>query len=618
MEIELQEISDFVSTIHPFDHLPQAVIEQLIKKMTIRYIRRGTIVPVEPTTHGRLYLLRKGAVSLLSEQQELLGKLGEGDICTAFCQLLETIKFSIHVEEDTLVYTIACQTLSAILQNYPEQLSYLQKTSIQRLNQKMQGTEEEKNNLALSLMQTTLSDVMNHSVITADINISIHEAAVIMADKNVSSLIILQDGQAVGILTNKDITKRCVAANIPVTNPVAHIMTTSLVSISKDSDAFEAMMIMTRRHIQHLPVIDDQKLSGIISVSDFLRLEGRNSVYITNAINKAESVEVMQGYCQMIPQLQSQLVQMGAKAEHLTKIITAISTAVTRRLIELAEIKLGPAPVPYAWVAAGSHARREQSSHSDQDNALIISDQMNKEDDQWFAALARFVCDGLNQCGYVYCPGDVMATNIKWRQPARQWTKYFTNWITTPSPKALMYSSIFFDLRCISGDSQLVDGVRRKMLRLSPKNNLFLAHLTFNALKLKPPLGFFRDFVLIHDGEHNDTLDLKHNGLAPIVDLARIYALAEGVEEVSTIERLKCVSGTRSLTRASADDLLDAFEFISNLRVKHQAQQINIGIDTDNYMAPAEISKLERSHLKGTFKVIRNLQNYVETRYKIT
>jgi len=269
------------------------------------------------------------------------------------------------------------------------------------------------------------------------------------------------------------------------------------------------------------------------------------------------------------------------------------------------------------WLAAGSHARREQSSHSDQDNALIISDKMKPEDDEWFAALAKFVCDGLNQCGYVYCPGDVMATNPKWRQPASQWSHYFSNWINTPSPKALMYSSIFFDLRSLYGEHQLLEQVREKMLKLSPKNDLFLAHLSFNAIKLKPPLGFFRDFVLIHDGKHNDTLDLKHNGLAPIVDLARIYALSEGISEVNTIERLKRVRGTRALSHEGADDLLDALEFIGNLRMKHQAEQINIGVEADNFMAPIEISKLERSHLKDTFKVIQTFQSYLEMRYKI-
>ncbi len=616
MEIELQEISDFVVTIHPFDGLPEAIIKQLIKKMTIRYVRRGSSLPIDVENQNRLYLLRKGAISLLSEHNKLLGKLGEGDICTAFCHLQEQVKFNIHVEEDTLLYTIACQALSNILKDYPEELAFLQKTSTERLKHSLAKIQD-KNNLASSLMQMPISDIMHSPVITADSSVSIRDAAIIMTENNVSSLILLKEEKVVGILTDKDITKRCIAKDVSRSTCVEQIMTTDLVSTMTDSNAFDAMMTMTRKQIRHLPIIDEQKLCGIISITDFLRHEGQNSIYITNSISKAESIEVMQEYCQVIPQLQLQLVQKGATADHLAKIMTAISSAVTRRLIELAEAQLGQAPVPYAWVAAGSHARREQSSHSDQDNALIISDQMSKDDDKWFAALAKFVCDGLNQCGYVYCPGDVMATNPKWRQPASQWMEYFTNWITTPSPKALMYSSIFFDMRSIHGDETLLDDVRKKMLKLTPKNDLFLAHLTYNALKLKPPLGFFRDFVLIHDGEHNDTLDLKHNGLAPIVDLARIYALAEGINHVNTIERLKRVSGTKSLSRESADNLIDAFEFISSLRLEHQAQQISIGVEADNFMAPSEISKLERSHLKDTFKVIQTLQSYVEMRYKI-
>jgi len=260
MEIELQEISDFVGMTHPFEDLPQTVIEQLIKKMTIRYLRRGTILQVEPVTpsnEDRLYLLRKGAVTLYSEQQQLLGKLGEGDICTGFCQLQEKIKFTIHIDEDTLVYTIACRTLTAILQEYPKPLSYLQQTSTQRLHHS-RAVMEEKSNPALTLMQTSLAEIMHPEVITADINISIHDAAVIMNDNNVSSLIILLHEKAVGILTDKDITKRCVAKNIPLTRTVEQIMTSGLTSISSNTSAFDAMMIMTRKQIRHLPVIDDQ------------------------------------------------------------------------------------------------------------------------------------------------------------------------------------------------------------------------------------------------------------------------------------------------------------------------------------------------------------------------
>jgi len=616
MEIELQEIADFVAAIPPFDRLPQVIIERLIKKMTIRYIRRGASLPPEDITRERLYILRKGAISLISKENKLLGKLGEGDLCTAFCLLEKRDEYAIDVEEDTLVYTITCEALNKVLKDYPEELSYFQKTASERLNQGI-VEKQEKNTIASSLMQTSVENVLNNPVITAQANISIRDAAIIMADNNISAVIILKGEKVVGILSEKDITKRCIAKDVPLSNSVEQIMTADIISVESDTNAFEAMMIMTRRRIRHLPVIDNQKLNGIISVTDFLRIEGRNSLYLVNAISKAESVSALSEHSNALPQLQLQLVQMGAAPDHVCKIITAISSAITRRLIELAEVQLGPAPVPYAWVAAGSHARREQSSHSDQDNALIISNKMKPEDDVWFAALAKFVCDGLAQCGYIYCPGDVMATNPKWRQPVKQWSEYFSNWITTPSPKALMYSSIFFDLRVVAGDEGLLDNIRKKMLQQSPNNDLFLAHLTFNALKLKPPLGFFRDFVLVHDGKHNDTLDLKHNGIAPIVDLARIYSLAEGIDEVSTIERLKQVSGTKSLSEEGAANLLDAFEFISNLRIEHQAKQITNGFETDNYMSPAEISKLERAHLKDAFKVIQTLQAYVEMRYKI-
>jgi CBS domain-containing protein len=616
MEIELQEIADFVSAIPPFDRLPQIIIERLTKKLTIRYIRRGAKLPPEDVTRERLYILRKGAISLISKDNKLLGKLGEGDICTVFCLLDERDNFSIQVEEDTLVYVITCDAFNVVLKDYPEELSYFQKSASERLNQRI-VEKQEKNTLSSSLMQTAVENVLNKPVITAETNISIRDAAIILADNNISAVVILKDEKVAGILSEKDITKRCIAKDVPLSNSVEQIMTTDIISVESDTNAFEAMMIMTRKQIRHLPVIDNQQLNGIISVTDILRLEGRNSVYLINAISKAESIEILREHSKALPLLQLQLVQMGSTPDHIGKIITAISSAITRRLIELAVVKLGPAPVPYVWVAAGSHARREQSSHSDQDNALIISDRMKPEDDVWFAALAKFVCDGLDQCGYIYCPGDVMAINSKWRQPAKQWSDYFSNWITTPSPKALMYSSIFFDLRAVTGDESLLENIRKKMLLQSPNNDLFLAHLTFNALKLKPPLGFFRDFVLVHDGKHNDTLDLKHNGLAPIVDLARIYSLAEGIDEVNTIERLKQASGTKSLSKEGAENLLDAFEFISNLRIEHQALQISNGLESDNYMSPAEVSKLERDHLKDAFKVIQTLQTYVEMRYKI-
>ncbi len=617
MEIELQEISEFISAIPPFDNLPKKIVELLSKKMTIRYVRRGANMPANDFNRDRLYLLRKGALSLYSNHNKLLGKLGEGDICTAFCLVDEKDKFLIYVEEDTLLYTIKCESMNNILDNYPDQLSYFHKTASQRLKHTLAKMQEKSALTGSSLMQTPVGDVLQKNVITAKKKISIRNAALLMADKDISCLVIVNQNKVVGMLTDRDITRRCIAKSVPVDETVEKVMNSDVISVPSSTFVFDAMMIMIRKQIKYLPVIDNHLLCGIISVTDFLRFEGRNSVYLTNAIHKAETIDTLEEQSKSIPNLQLQLASVGTTPDHVGKIITTISSAITKRLIELAEIEIGPAPVPYAWVAAGSHARREQSSYSDQDNALVISNKMTKKDDLWFARLAKYVCDGLARCGYVYCPGNVMATNPKWRQPVKKWNKYFSNWITTPSPKALMYSSIFFDLRTITGDERLLKTIRKKMLQKTPKNELFLAHLTANALKLQPPLGFFRDFVLVQDGKHNDTLDLKHNGLAPIVDLARIYTLAEGVDAVNTIERLQQVRGSKSLSVEGAANLLDAFEFISSLKIKHQVNKIRSGLEVDNFMSPAEISKLERAHLKDAFKVILTMQSYLEMRYKI-
>ncbi|MFK5985496.1 MAG: putative nucleotidyltransferase substrate binding domain-containing protein [Pseudomonadota bacterium] len=616
MEIELKEIRDFIASIPPFDELPNDIVESLTQQILIRYIRRGTPLPPDNIQQQRLYLLRKGAISLLSEDDKLLGKLSEGDICTAFCMERNIENFKIQVDEDTLVYTIPCDVMVGIVGHYPGVLSFIQENNSHRLKMKVSAMKEAAA-LSSSLMHTPLSDLLHFPVINLPSHASIRDAALKMAEHGVSSVLIMRDDKPVGIVTDKDISKRCVAADICSSAEVDQIMTCDMVSANTSTSAFEALMIMTRKHIHHLPVINNNELKGIISITDLMRLEGQNSIYLTSAIHKARNIEALIEHSRVIPLLQVKLVKMGATPEHVGKGVTAVTTAITKRLIVFAEEKLGPAPVAYGWLGAGSHARREQTSHSDQDNALIISDELQEKDKPWFAALAKFVSDGLAQCGYVYCPGNVMASNPKWRQTQSVWSEYFHQWVGTPSPKALMYSSIFFDLRTIHGDETLLKQVRAKMLEDTQQSSIFQANLTINAMKLRPPLGFFRGFVLVHDGKHNDTLDLKHNGIAPIVDLARIYALAEGITSVGTRTRLKKAAGTASLSKDGAANLLDAFEFINTLKIQHQAKQIQENLDPDNYMSPVEISKLEREHLKNVFKVIQTMQASLEARFNL-
>ncbi len=612
MEIELQEIRDFIAAIPPFDRLPKNVLDALTSALSIQYVRRGKTIPMEKDSAPTLHILRQGAISLYSGKDNLMGMLGEGDVCTSFCAAEVMPDFYVKATEDTLLYSIPCDKLSRLVEDDQSVLHFIRHSAAQRLKEAVSNMQEQSSS---NLLHTYAGDICRGELITASPDTSIRDGARLMSEHGVSSLILLDGNEPVGLVTDRDIRKRCVAVGLAISSPISKIMTRKITSLNASESLFDALLVMTREQVHHLPVFDDSGLKGIITTTDIMRQEGLSAVHLTGAIRKAPSLEALVEASKMLPRIQLQLTNMGADLRHVGFAVTAVTGAITRRLIELAEADLGPAPVPYAWIAAGSQARWEQTSHSDQDNGLIISDKMQPGDDEWFESLARFVNNGLDACGYVYCPGDVMASNPKWRQPVSVWQGYFEQWIEQPEPMALMLSSIFFDLRVIHGKEKLLKKIRKNTLQKAPRNQLFLAHMTRNALTHRTPLGFFRDFVLVHDGQHDDTLDLKHSGLVPIIDMARIYALAEGLHEIGTEDRLRAAAGTPSLSKGGSANLLDAFEFISNLRLEHQAAQIREGESPDNFMSPKQLSKLEREHLKDAFKVVQTMQAILEMRY---
>lgn len=296
--------------------------------------------------------------------------------------------------------------------------------------------------------------------------------------------------------------------------------------------------------------------------------------------------------------------------------MTAITDALTKRLLTLAHTKFGPAPIPYLWVAAGSQAREEQSAKTDQDNCMILDDAYSaSEHGAYFEQFSRWVCDGLDACGYIHCPGEMMAMTAQWRQPLKQWRAYFERWIRTPDPKALMLTCVFFDMRAIEGDFTLLQSLRAAVLEATRKNSLFLAHMVGIALKHQPPLGLFGQLTFSRNQENLRKIDLKHGGTVPIIDLARIYALAGGSHAVNTDERLIHASEGGEISEDKTRDLREALELIAGMRIDHQTRQVSAGLRPDNYLEINELSHLERSFLKEAFGVVKGLQSVLEQRY---
>ncbi|MCB1716067.1 MAG: cyclic nucleotide-binding protein, partial [Candidatus Competibacteraceae bacterium] len=340
-------------------------------------------------------------------------------------------------------------------------------------------------------------------------------------------------------------------------------------------------------------------------------------VYLVSDVYNRSSGTELAKVSARLPLVLRNLVESNATARSAGHVISAVAEAITCRLLQLAEQKLGPPPVKYAWLAAGSLARGEQTALSDQDNCLLLADDYQAaQHGDYFDALSRFVCDGLDECGYIYCPGDVMAMNPEWRQPLAQWKRYFNRWIEQPEPKALMLSSVFFDMRLMYGDADLLHDLQQHVLAKSKANRIFLAYMASNSLSHQPPLGLFRNFVLIKGGENNHTLDLKHNGVVPIIDLARIYSLAAGLTEINTWDRLEAAGGLGELSEQGAADLRDALEFISAVRLRHQVRRIRQQLPPNNFVPPDQLSHFERNHLKDAFALVRTMQSVLGQRFQ--
>jgi len=616
MDVELIEIRDFLATHHPFDLLPEDVLERLPKRLSVRYFRRGTRFPPKDADQPYLYIVRRGAVELRDQRGELVSKLAEGDLCVMDCRAEDpAVQFVGATAEDTLAYLLPCADLNRLRGEHADFADHFDHSIAERLRKALEVIKEEPS-AGAGLMTVQVSDLLGRALVSATPDTSIREAARIMTEARVASLVILDGERLAGMITDRDLRSRCIVAGRSYDEPVRNIMSEKLHTTHADALGFQALIKMSRLNVHHLPVLDEGRVVGVISTTDLVRFQSANAVYLVGDIHKAKNLETLVAISVKVPELQVHLVTIGATADQVGQAVSAVTDAITVRLLELAEAELGPPPVPYTWMAGGSQARREQSSHSDQDNGLLIADHMRPEDDEYFAALAKIVNDGLNACGYYYCPGDVMASNPKWRQPLRIWRKYFTNWIQRPEPMALMLASVFFDLRPLHDPEGMFEELHEHVLEHSRANRIFIAYMASNALKHRPPLGFFRNFVLISGGDHDHTLDLKHRGTVPIVDLARVYALSAGLPQINTIERLEAGARVQAVSREGAANLIDALEFIGTLRMRHQADQLRDGRKADNYLSPDDLSRLERGHLKDAFSLISTMQESLAQRYQ--
>ena len=589
--------AEFLSTVPPWDGLAPDELARLAADFRPRSLAAGerVLAPGEPIEG--LHVIRRGRVRVSDEAGAPLSTLGPRDAFGERGLMRDGIApTEATAAEETEVLTLPAERFRALVEADPAVAAFFARARPRPARPP-------------SLAEIRVEALMSPAPATCPPGTTVAEAARIMRDRRISSLLVADEGGLLGILTIRDISARVVAEGADPQRPVTEAMTPDPLTLPPDAIGSDVLHAMMERGIGHVPIVGPGGLVGIVTQTDLTRFQADSAAQLVGDAAGAPDVAALAAVTARIPRLLAQLVGAGNRHEVVTRLVTDVADAATRRLLALAEAELGPPPVPYLWLACGSQGRQEQTGVSDQDNCLFLSDDTAPEHDGYFADLARFVSVGLDRAGYVLCPGEMMATNPRWRQPVRVWREYFAGWIRTPDPMAQMLASVMFDLRPIGGDARLHAGLQAETLAAARRNSIFVAHMVSNSLKHAPPLGLLGGFATLRSGEHRRHIDLKLSGVVPVVDLGRIYALRGELAAVGTRARLEAARAAGVISDAGGRDLIDAYDLVAQTRLEHQARQVRAGERPDNFLDPSTLSAFERSHLRDAFVVVRIMQS---------
>ena len=622
-----ESVVNFLKDIPPFQFLSSPELAKLARSMALEYFPKDSVVlSAGQRAAESLYIVHKGAVKLAVRTQVgkelVLDMRSEGELFGVLSLMSgDVARLDVIAVEDTLCYTIPTLDVQRLMSDHSEVADYLVRTSVRRYMDRslreLRAQTHLMGNTERLLYSLTVSDVANKVAVTCSARTSIRDAAKIVADSHSTSVTVVDDnGRPIGIVTESDFTRKVVACGVPPDTAVAQIMSSPVIAVETATVVFQALLEMLTRNIQHVLVTENGRPKFVLTSHDLMLLQGKSPLSVARHLEQQKDLNGLAQAQKRVVELLPLLLREGAKASHLTRVVAEINDRLVTKILALAHQKLGPSPAPYCWVVLGSEGRREQTFKTDQDNALIYSDDADEAAIEYFDQLAQFVNDGLKLCGYPDCEGGYMATNPRWRQSLSNWQNTFARWMNEGELHATEDALIFFDMRPVAGDSKLFEQLAEHNRERLKHAGFFKSILASISIEHKPPLGFFRTFVLEHSGEHKQGLDIKMYGTGPIVNAARLFALDAGVEATNTLDRLSGLASLRYLDDALLHDLQHSFEFLTLLRLEQQLQQSRTGQPMSNHVTPDRLTPLQKNMLKDTFQTIGRVQSFIDQRFR--
>jgi CBS domain-containing protein len=601
------DIPSFLRMYPPFDELDDERLAEVVRHTQIEFYPVGTVIQHqsgEPSAF--LYIIRTGSVEAV-EGELVADVLGEGELF-GFVSLFTGLQpaYTLRAAEDTICYLVEKDIALEVMATR-RGLAFLAGSLRRREVSVLEGPDRE----AVDAWATHVSALVRRAPLVVPIGSTIKEAAELMAQERVSSVLVGLDGEGgMGIVTDRDLRAKVVAAGRSPDTPTADIMTTPVFSVSPETTAAEVLTQMYERGIHHVPVVGpDGKAVGMVTDTDLLGLEQRTPFILKSELERARTSDEAIQAGTRLPEMFVSLAQAQVDPLDIAHAVAVTIDTLSTRLLDLAIDDIGDPPCPWAWLALGSEARQEQGLATDQDNALVVECEPDEfvDVDPYFQRLATVVNDGIERAGIPRCRAGVVASNPEWRGTLALWEERFWGWIREPARTGRAFVGIAFDYRRVAGPLD-VDPILDEVIRASAKEDQFVRQLAKLAVDARPPVGLLKDAVAHPKGKRAPAFDVKQGGIAPITNLARVLAVESGVTENRTLHRLRAAAEAGRLERETREGLEEAFDLLWQIRVERQARAVEEGEVPDDSVRPEWLGPLTRQALRDAFQMIDGAQ----------
>ena len=602
----------FLGRFPPFEGLDDEALRRVAEQVREERYPRGTVILRQGGAPAdSMYVVVSGSADFLVDGRAL-DVMREGDVFGHMSLVTgEEPVASIRAREDMVCFSLGREIALEILGTRPGS-----RFITDSLRRRYNDVADAGRSQPIRTVDMTVGSLLHRTPLVCDPSTSVTDLARLMAETHESAAVFETVDDRIGIVTDADLRTRVLAQGLDPATAAIEIATAPAATVTQDTLAAEALFQMVEGGYHHLPVVSRSgAVAGVVTETDVIGFGADSPFAIRAAVERAADAAEAVEAATRLPGAVAALVDADVVAVHIGHIVGATIDVLTRRLLDLAFERHGPAPVGWAWLAFGSLGRHEQALHTDQDHGLAYAGTKDDEArlDPFFSSVAEFVTQGLEDAGIPRCDGNMMATSAGLRRSVEGWVDQLEGWIDKRERHAASIASVVFDFRQVAGPLDVGPTLSR-VVRTAAGHGGFMGRLAALALAHEPLAGRFRDFNVEGSGPHTGTLDLKHGGIVPITDIARFHALSAGVSTHRTLDRLRMAAELGRIDQQTRAGLEEAFTLMWQLRLDHQVACFRSGEPADDFIDPDGLSPVRRQGLREAFRLITRAQETLNPR----